>query len=219
MSAELHPGARFAALGDSFTAGTGCRRGESWADLVAAALGGGVEGGRRGSRYLNLAADGATSRDVLGQLARAERLRPQLASVICGANDVLSSTRPDLDRFPSRLAEILDRLGALDSEPVLLTATYPTAWGFLGLGPRTRRRVADGIEFVNETIRELARERSLICLEVAGHPGLDERENFAVDGLHPSPQGHRRAAAAILEELASRTEIEIPNQEEIAWSR
>ena len=207
----------FAALGDSFTAGTGGARGEAWADIVAAELVPAL------GSYFNLAVDGATSHDVLGQVRRAEALRPSLITVICGANDVLTSTRPDLDGFDVRLEEIFDRLLAIRPSTGLLTATYPTAWGFLGLGPRTRRRVGDGIEAVNETVRTLARERSIPCLEIAGHPGLDERRNFASDGLHPSPHGHREAARAVLAEVARLPGIpggdESNQREEPAWSR
>ncbi len=97
----------FAALGDSFTAGTGCPPGSSWADRLAASL-------RRrngGLAYRNLAREGATSADVQReQLPAALEIEPDLVSVICGANDVLHSVRPDLDGFAGRMAAIFDRL-------------------------------------------------------------------------------------------------------------
>jgi lysophospholipase L1-like esterase len=143
-------------------------------------------------------------------------------SVICGANDVLGSPRPDIEGFACRLERILDRLMDFDPAPALLTATYPTAWGFLELGPRTRRRIATGIEDVNETIRAHAASRSIPCLEIAGHPGLDERRNFASDGLHPSPRGHREAARAVLAEIEARPELGATgrtDRKEPAWNR
>jgi lysophospholipase L1-like esterase len=143
-------------------------------------------------------------------------------TVICGANDVLASTRPDLDGLATRLERIFDRLLALEPVPLLLTATYPTAWGFLELGPRTRRRIATGIEGLNEAIRSLARWRAISCLEIAGHPGIDERRNFAADGLHPSPRGHREAARAVLAEISRLPGPELADsdeREEPAWSR
>jgi lysophospholipase L1-like esterase len=35
------------------------------------------------------------------------------------------------------------------------------------------------------------------CLDVVGHPGLDDPANFSADGLHPSTRGHERAAEEI----------------------
>ena len=61
--------------------------------------------------YRNLAVDGATSADVLDQLGEALQLEPDLVTVVCGANDVLFSVRPDLDayaRAPRRDLQALD---------------------------------------------------------------------------------------------------------------
>lgn len=182
--------AAYAALGDSFTAGTGCAAGESWTDRLAAAL------RRRNPRlaYRNLARQGATSADVLAQVEEALRLEPDLVTAICGANDVLESVRPDVDACAERIGAIFDRLRAALPEVLLVTATVPEGWRFLELGPRTRRRVRDGLRRLNAAIRALAAERAIPLLDVAGHPGLDDPANFAADGLHPSPLGHARAA-------------------------
>jgi lysophospholipase L1-like esterase len=84
------PVSTYVALGDSFTAGTGE---EPWPDQVARGLGPGLS-------YTNLAVFGATSADVEeGQLERALELGPDLVSLICGANDVLESVRPDPEEF------------------------------------------------------------------------------------------------------------------------
>ncbi len=206
----------YVALGDSFTAGTGCEPGEAWADQLAAAL------ARRGPvAYSNLAADGARSADVLIQLDRAIELQPDLVTVICGANDVLFSTRPDLDGFGERLGEIFDLLRAAAGEPAILTTTYPAAWHFLGAGPRTAARIERGIAEVNDVIGRCAGARGIYCIDVAEHRRLRERENFAPDGLHPSALGHRVAAreiAAVLsDELGIECELEqLHDQEEVA---
>ena len=59
---------------------------------------------------MNLAFDGATTVDVLAALDRAVLLRPDLVSVVCGANDVLGSTRPDLDGLAVRLEAVFSGL-------------------------------------------------------------------------------------------------------------
>jgi lysophospholipase L1-like esterase len=181
----------YAALGDSFTAGTGCAPGESWADRLAARL----AAGRTEFAYRNLAVEGATSADVLGQLGPALQLEPDLVTVVCGANDVLLRVRPDPHAYSRRLAGIVRRLREALPAVLIATATAPERWDFLELGPRTRRRVEDGIARFNAATRTVAEAHDVPCLEVAGHPGLADAENFIADGLHPSPLGHQRAAA------------------------
>jgi lysophospholipase L1-like esterase len=180
----------FVALGDSFTAGKGCAPGESWADRVAASL----RAHEPKLTYRNLAADGATSEAVLDQVSEALQLEPDLVTVICGANDVLRSVRPDVKRYARTLERILDRLREGLPGGAILTATSPESWRFMELGPRTRARVTDGIGHVNEATRAISARRGIPCFDVVDHPGLAERANFSADGLHPSPIGHERAA-------------------------
>jgi lysophospholipase L1-like esterase len=182
----------FAALGDSFTAGTGSEPGTAWADLLALRL-------RRQDpdlTYRNLAAEGATTADLARQVPVAIELEPDLASVICGANDVFATVRPQPARIAERLAGALDSIREAVPGTLLITATVPERWRFLNLGPRTTARVSGGIEELNGRIRALAEERGMPCLDVAAHPGLHDAENFCDDGLHPSPLGHARAADA-----------------------
>jgi lysophospholipase L1-like esterase len=180
----------YVALGDSFTAGTGCEPGESWADRLAARL----AAGQAGFVYRNLAFEGATSADVLDQLGAALQVEPDLVTVVCGANDVLFSVRPDPDAYSRRLAGIVRRLREALPTVRIVTATAPERWDFLELGPRTRHRVERGIDRFNAATRAVAEAHDIPCLEVAGHPGLADPENFIADGLHPSPRGHKRAA-------------------------
>jgi phosphatidylinositol alpha 1,6-mannosyltransferase len=182
----------YVALGDSFTAGTGSPEGLGWADRIARSL------GQRNAAfvYRNLAEDGAASGDVLGQLGQAMQLEPDLVTVICGANDVLRSTRPDASLYASRLTTIFERLRDAGPRAIVITATSPERWNFVELGPRTRARVEAGMRRFNDVTRQVAEAHRVPCLDVADHPGLRERDNFANDGLHPSIAGHVRAARA-----------------------
>lgn len=199
----------FVALGDSFTAGTGSPEGLGWADRIASAL------RRRDSAfvYRNLAEDGATSADVLDQADQAIQLEPDLVTVICGANDVLRSTRPDEAAYARRLRRIFRRLREAGPGVILVTATSPSRWDFVPLGPRTRARVEDGMRSFNDVTRRVAQEHGVPCLDVADHPGLRDRGNFATDGLHPSPRGHARAARAFAALLRDGYRIPITNLE------
>jgi lysophospholipase L1-like esterase len=187
----------YVALGDSFT--SGLESGETrWPDQVARALGPGV-------RYENLAWVGATSADVEGsQLPRAISLEPDLVTLICGANDVLESVRPDASAYAERLGRMYARLRAERPSAVLLTATYPDLSRFLDLRPRTRARVQWGMRGFNAAARRVAERYSVALLEGFDHPAAQDRDTYAEDGFHPSPEGHRRAAAAFLRALRSR---------------
>lgn len=198
----------FVAIGDSFTAGTDPAA-PAFPDLVAAQL--------PGWRYENLAVGGARARDVrAGQVDLALALRPDLVSVICGANDVVRTTRPDVEGFVADFEEILLRLRSALPAASIVTATYPSVAQFLPLRARTRARVTSGLTAVNATIRSASARRGAVCIELADHPGRGERANYAADGFHPSARGHRHAAAAFAACLRDQLGIEIETEEAAA---
>lgn len=185
----------YVALGDSLTAGTDPERDGRWPDAVAASLGPEVG-------YFNLATIGATSRAVEEeQLGRGLELRPDLVSLICGANDVLESVRPDTGSFAERLARMFGRIRTEAPRATLVTATYPDLSLFLELRERTRSRVRRGMQAFNQACREVAALHGALLLEWADHPGTGEPVYRAADGFHPSPEGHRRAAAEVVQAI------------------
>jgi lysophospholipase L1-like esterase len=182
----------YVALGDSFTAGTAGGGSElRWPDAVAESLA--VE------RYENLAWDGATSEDVdREQLEPALALRPDLVTVICGANDVIYSVRPDPLAYANRMARMFSRIREELPDARIVTATYPDIGRFLELRERSRARVGRGIQDFNEVCRAVARRHHVICLDWADHPETERADYRGDDGFHPSEEGHRRAAAEVL---------------------
>jgi lysophospholipase L1-like esterase len=188
---------RFAALGDSFSSGIGEPGEVPWPEDVARRAGDRLE-------LHNLAAAGATSRQVADrQLPRALDLAPDLVSVVCGANDVLLSPRPDIEACARALDLVVARLSRLRPTPLVVLATYPEPGRFLGLRPRTRRRVSEGLAAVNAAIRLTADRHGAVCLEWAGRERGLGRRHYARDGLHPSPLSHRLAADAFTRALES----------------
>ena len=187
----------YVALGDSFTAGL--RSGEPrWADEVARGLG-------PETRYENLAWVGATSADVeRSQLDRALSLDPDVVTLVCGANDVLESTRPDAGAYAARLGRMFARLRSEAPRAAVVTATYPDISRFLDLRPRTRARVEQGMRLFNDACRGVAARYSVALLDGFEDPLAAERDTYADDGFHPSPEGHRRAAAAFLRALRTK---------------
>jgi lysophospholipase L1-like esterase len=190
----------YVALGDSFTAGRDSIDAERWADLLAA----GMRRVNPALRYANLAVDGATSGEVLDrQVEPALALEPDFATVICGANDVLLATRPDIAGYAERIDAILRRLREGAPGAALVTATAPEVWQFMGLRPRTEARLIAATTELNDVTRAAAGRYDVLCLPVADHPSLRDPATFSVDGLHPSTLGHRmvaEGAAVVLHE-------------------
>ncbi len=195
MSREI---TTYVALGDSFTAGLEPGATNRWPDRLAAALG--VD-----TRYENLAAVGATSEDVeTDQLSRALALGPDLVTLVCGANDVLFSTRPDAEAYAARLGRMFTRLRDALPGVEIMTATYPDISRFVELRPRTRARVAWGMRSFNAAARAVAAEHGVLLLDAFAHPAGRRRDTYAEDGFHPSPEGHLRTAAEFLRALRER---------------
>jgi phosphatidylinositol alpha 1,6-mannosyltransferase len=185
----------YVAMGDSFTAGTDPSV-PRWADELARSLGG---------RYVNLAVVGATSEQVENeQLERAIELAPDVVTLVCGANDVLYSTRPDADAYAERLSRMFTRLRRERPEVMILTATYPDISRFLDLRPRSRIRVELGMRRFNAACRKVAKRHEVVLLEGFDHPVTSERTAFAEDGFHLGEEGHRAAAREFLRALKHR---------------
>jgi len=188
----------YVALGDSFTAGNGIGDGRRWADLLAAEL----AQDRDDFEYLNLARDGATSAEVEKTIEPAVALEPDLVTLVCGANDVLLSTRPDITGFRVRYDRMLGRLRRDLPEARILVSNYPASSQVHGVGPRTQRRLQQGIDKLNRVIVHVSYSHGIACLDVTEHPGVREPGNLDADGLHPSVLGHRRAAGEFSRALA-----------------
>jgi phosphatidylinositol alpha 1,6-mannosyltransferase len=182
-------------MGDSFTAGTDPSV-PRWADELARSL---------GAHYVNLAEVGATSEDVEEeQLERAIELAPDVVTLVCGANDVLFSTRPDADAYAERLSRMFARLRRERPDVMIMTATYPDISRFLDLRPRSRIRVELGMRRFNAACRKVAKRHKVVLLEGFDHPVTEERTSFAEDGFHLGEEGHRAAAREFLHAVKQR---------------
>jgi phosphatidylinositol alpha 1,6-mannosyltransferase len=185
----------YVAMGDSFTAGVDPSV-PRWPDELARSLGG---------SYVNLAEVGATSEHVeREQLSQALELSPDVVTLVCGANDVLLSTRPDPDAYAARLSGMFSRLRRDLPGVMIMTATYPDISRFLDLRPRSRNRVERGMKRFNEACRGVARRHQVVLLEGFDHPAASSRATFGADGFHPSAEGHRAAAREFLRALRKR---------------
>ena len=127
-----------------------------------------------------------------------------MVTLVCGANDVLESVRPDPDAYAARLSRMFARLRREAPDAAVVTATYPDISRFLDLRPRTRARVEQGMRVFNAACQAVARRHRVALLDGFDHPAAGERGTYADDGFHPSAEGHRRAAMEFLRALRGR---------------
>lgn len=188
---------RFAAVGDSLTFGLGDQTGagpRGWARILADAI-----GHDHDVSFANLARPGATLAEVRrDQVADAAAHRPHIASVIVGLNDTMRSSWNAVE-FRTELLGVACELrheGAL-----LLTARFHDHSRVFRLPGTLARPLRRRIEMVNEAYDEVHERYGGLRVDLAGHPGVYDREFWSVDRLHPSELGHRALAHEFAELL------------------
>ncbi len=182
---------RYVAIGDSTSEGLDDPDGEGgyrgWANRLAerlARLHGGL-------LYANLAVRGRTTRQIREeQLAPALAMRPDLATVVAGTNDVLRR------HFDARLfrAELFAMQHALVQQgATVLTFTLPDLGPIMPLA----RLLGARVEELNEAIRDACGESGAILVDLARHPVCSDPRLWSDDRLHANSIGHARIADAL----------------------
>jgi lysophospholipase L1-like esterase len=194
----------YVALGDSLTAGRGDEgrdgRPVGWAQRLADILS--VRTAVR-CALTNLAADGASVRDVLGkQLPAVAARKPDLVSVTVGVNDIRVRGFDELS-FKADLRQLFE--GLATTQATLLTCTLPDLTAVMSLSPELREVVRERIRQASDIIREQAESYSAVCLDAWSMPGLTDPDLYSPDGIHPNPRGHQLLAAACADILAPRS--------------
>ena len=189
--------ARYVALGDSSTEGVddpdggGGYRGWSQrlAERINAAQGGGL-------LYANLATRGLTTGQVRErQLEAALVLRPDLATVFCGTNDV---TAPRFDPV-SVAADIADmQLALVERGATVLSFTLPDLTPLMPLA----RLIAPRIAALNQALAAASRASHAILVDFAAHPVATDRRLWSEDRIHANAAGHARIAEALAQALS-----------------
>jgi len=181
---------RYVALGDSTTEGLmdvhpDGKSFRGWADRLAEQL----AAVNPDLLYANLAIRGRKLPQIRAeQLEPALALKPDLASVLGGVNDILRR-EVDLDARADDLESIVRSLR--ESGATVLMVNYPDIGASVTIGASRFRPRLQGF---NRTIREIAERQGavLVDLERDGivHPAL-----WSTDRLHASAIGHERIAA------------------------
>lgn len=173
---------RYIALGDSLTEGLcdpapdGALRG--WADRLALLL-----AAQGGLHYANFAVRSKRVRDVSGlQLTRALELRPDLVSILIGANDLVKR-RVDVAVLAAELEGAVRQLREMGADVLLVTPFLP---GRRAASLYTRRFSAFATALTG-----IAARTGALLIDTDLHPELAERPNWGEDLVHLSSRGHR----------------------------
>lgn len=187
--------ARYVAIGDSSTeglddpAGDGQYRG--WADRLAVH----VARAQGELLYANLAVRGRRTREILEQqLEPALAMRPELATVFSGTNDIIRSGF-DLDAMMRDIGTMQRALR--DAGATVLTFTMPDLSEVMPMA----RRVAPRLLAFNAAVRALGEETGTIVVDLARHPVAADPRLWSDDRLHANSLGHERIAAALAHAL------------------
>jgi lysophospholipase L1-like esterase len=182
---------RFVAIGDSTVEGLddpderGGYRG--WADRIAQRL-----ADEQGSvLYANLAIRGRTTHQVREeQLARAVAMRPDLAIVVSGTNDLLrrrfdaTALRDDIEAMQRPLIE---------GGATVITFTLPDLSAIMPLAKMLRSRLL----VMNDIIRDASASTGAIVCDFASFPVAADPRLWSDDRLHANSAGHARMAEAL----------------------
>lgn len=190
---------RYVAMGDSLTAGIDeTPPGTRWADLLAVRL-----SELHGEiTYDNLAVYGLKSDEVrAGQLEAALAGAVDVASLICGGNDVMKLTRPDADAFGADLDAMFGALRAANPGALLIGGRIADMSELLPYRERSRARVRQATIDFNAAIDEVAARHDVRVLDMSVVSSLTAAEFLASDGFHPSIAGQRAIYEAVAAEL------------------
>ena len=182
---------RYVALGDSSTEGlddpdgNGGYRG--WADRLAEH----VAVAHPGLLYANLAVRGRSAGEILAtQLAVAVSMRPNLATVVAGMNDLLRQNF-DAVQVAASIGQMVHTLRGEGATVIMFT--IPDAARRMRLGRAFSGRTAA----LNVELRRIANESGAVLLDLATYELADDPRMWAVDRLHGNPEGHARIAAEL----------------------
>jgi phosphatidylinositol alpha 1,6-mannosyltransferase len=163
-----------------------------WADRLAQLLAH-ARDEREPFRYANLAVRSRRVEHVLHeQLPRALALRPDLVSVLIGANDLVGR-RADPIRLAAALEEGVATLRAAGIDVLLVTPFLPRR--------RAARIFARRFAVYASELRRIAGATGAILLDLDALPAIGDLELWADDKVHLRSRGHRflayRAAEAL----------------------
>ena len=186
---------RYLALGDSYTIGTGLEdAAQNFPSLLARTLTQerGVE-----VALVNLGVNGYTTMDLIREeLPVARSARPELVTILIGANDIVQGS--DEAAYRARLTQIYEAVTSI-GVPVgrVMAISIPDFSPLPGAAPfGSPAHLRARIDAFNEIARAEAVTRGFLYADVTAISREKKQGNdwLASDGLHPGPAQHRAFA-------------------------
>jgi lysophospholipase L1-like esterase len=128
------------------------------------------------------------------QLAAALAMRPDLATVFCGTNDV-TALRFDAARVATDIEHMQRALVA--GGATVLSFTLPDLTPLMPLA----RLIAPRIAALNRALAESSRVSGAILVDFAAHPVATDPRLWSEDRIHANSVGHARIADALVQAL------------------
>ena len=183
---------RYLALGDSFTIGTGIARESAFPSVLARRLvARGID-----CEVSNPAVNGFTTDDLIrSELPLVARVRPDLVTLLIGANDLVQGSSED--RYRVQLRRIHDALRSAGVPAAAVHALPQPDWSLSPAGaafgdPRDIARMIERFNDVARAEAERARARYVDLFPLMREQA--QAAMFAPDGLHPSAEAHAQWA-------------------------
>jgi len=187
---------RYVAIGDSTVEGLDDPDGRGgyrgWANRLAER----IAREQGGLQYANLAVRGRTTREVLDeQLEPALAMRPDLAAVVAGTNDIL---RPSFD--PDGVARDIERMqrALIGAGATVFSFTLPDLTPVMPLARPLRERIR---AFARALVEASARSGATV-IDFTAHPVASDPRLWSEDRLHANSLGHARIADALAHALS-----------------
>lgn len=141
--------------------------------------------------YANLAVRGRKTRHLLEeQLEPALAMRPDLATVFSGTNDIIRSNF-DCEQVITDMRTMHRALRGIGA--TVLTITMPDLGEVAPFAKRARPR----LRAFNEGVRALCAETGVLLLDVDRFPVAADPRLWHEDRLHANAEGHARIAAGL----------------------
>ncbi len=200
-----HPWKRFAVLGDSVAQGIGDPvPGYSplpWCDRIAAEL----RAIQPRLSYLNLGERELRAAEVQAtQLDRAVAFAPDLALVVCGANDAMGvAYKPAaVDTAITEMVLALQAAGAL----VITVGIFDISQAPCFSG-KIRKLMASRMQILSSHTLDVSRRLGTIHVDCFRHPAEGDPAMYSADGLHGNMRSHQIFAAEAIRLLGMHLQL------------
>lgn len=198
----LHMWKRFVAIGDSFTEGIGDEvEGialKSWVDHFVQLCENDIE-------YANFAKRGLVTKEICSQqLEKALTFKPDLVSLIAGANDVLKG-RWNHNAYKNDMEFMINTLSKTGAD--IMIANLPDFTVRLPFASEKKQIIKEQLLEANDVICSLSREYKLHHVDFWSHPLVNDNTLWSKDLIHPNSKGYVKVAELIFSSvLVQKTE-------------